>query len=39
MWITTNNKGYRQSPKGVEKIPCAIRTDPESGSKVYIRDD
>ncbi|CAD8197924.1 unnamed protein product [Paramecium octaurelia] len=39
MWITTNNKGYRQSPKGVDKIPCAIRTDPESGSKVYIRDD
>ncbi|CAD8202619.1 unnamed protein product [Paramecium pentaurelia] len=30
---------YRQSPKGVEKILCVIKTDPESESKVYIRDD
>jgi hypothetical protein len=39
MWITTNNKGFKKSPKGVERIPCAAKTDPESGAKVYIRDD
>lgn len=39
MWITTNNKGFRKSQKGIEKIPCAIKNDPESGAKVYIRDD
>ncbi|CAD8207264.1 unnamed protein product [Paramecium octaurelia] len=39
MWITTNNKGVRKSQKGIEKIPCATKNDPESGAKVYIRDD
>lgn len=39
MWTTTNNKGFKKSAKGVDKIPCATKTDPESGAKVYIRDD
>lgn len=38
-WTTTNNKGIKKSSKGSEKIPCAVKTDPETGAEVYIRDD
>lgn len=31
-WTTTNNKGVKKSAKGVERIPCAIKTDPETGA-------
>lgn len=45
-WITTNNKGLRKAKRirdgvqwALDPIPCATKTDPETGSQVYIRDD
>ena len=45
-WVTTNNRGLRKAKRtkdgaewALEPVPCAIKTDPETGSKVYIRDD
>jgi len=45
-WVTTNNKGLRKARRvkdgaewALEPVPCAIKTDPESGALVYIRDD
>lgn len=45
-WITTNNKGLRKlrhardgTESEQEAVPCARRTDPESGCKIIIRGD
>lgn len=45
-WITVNNKGLRKQRNiktgeeiELDPIPAAKRTDPESGSKIIIRDD
>lgn len=44
--VTTNNKGLRKARQlrdgrewAMDPVPCAIKTDPESGALVYIRDD
>jgi len=46
VWITTNNKGLRKvrnsrdnSETEYESVPCARRTDPETGAKIIIRGD
>ena len=45
-WVTTNNKGFRKhrniktrEDTETDPIPCAKRTDPETGSKIIIRGD
>ena len=46
VWVSTNNKGLRKARRikdgavwALDPVPCAIRTDPETGSFIYIRDD
>ena len=46
IWVTTNNKGLRKGRKvrddseiEYDPIPCARKTDPETGCKILIRED